>query len=346
MAWIVRRKRRGREQVLVAWRDPVSRRIRSRIVRSQRADGYVSVDRADGERRRVELKEEGPPKGRTAPGIELLEPFLASLATQGRTAETVRYYRGHLEPLARAWRHLRCDAWARGDLERWLASHPKWSPRTRQMLVVALRTWRRWALASGYLMADPTAGLRLATVRPRERRAWSAVQLRAILRAAAGTDAEVAVYLATYAGLALGDLRALTWEEVDLEAGWLRRRRAKTGELIEIPLAPPLRALLTRVRQPSGPVVVWPPSDCAQRSRLRRVCAAAGVRLERGDGWHSLRHSYASLLAGQGVSVADLRAFLGHRPGSAVTLRYLHPDRARMEAAAAVLAKAIDRPRA
>jgi integrase len=149
------------------------------------------------------------------------------------------------------------------------------------------------------------------------------------------------VALALYAGLSRGDLRALTWREVDLRAGLVTRPRHKTGRALRLPISPPLAEVLERHRRRAGPVCPrLPKSDSSLGKALHRLCDKAGV--PRG-GLHRLRHTAATLLAAAGTDIATIGRILGHRPGSVVTLRYLHTDEERLRAAAEAVSEAVRR---
>lgn len=140
-----------------------------------------------------------------------------------------------------------------------------------------------------------------------------------------------AVALAAYAGLSLGDLRTLTWAEVDLGQGWIVRAagRQKTGVGLRVPILPELAAVLHKARplHPVGPVCAsLPASESSMHATIRRMYARAGVPSARGDGWHLLRHSFGTMLMRSGVPTAVIGRLLSHRPGSVVTALYQHPD--------------------
>ena len=177
---------------------------------------------------------------------------------------------------------------------------------------------------------------------PEEREALSAEQARRLLDAARGHYLEVPVALALFAGLSRADLRALTWKEVDLDAGLITRPRHKTGRALRLPISPPLAEVLERHRRRAGPVCRrLPKSDSSLYKALHRLCDRADV--PRG-GWHRLRHTAATLLAAAGTDVATIGRILGHRPGSVVTLRYLHTDDDRLRQAAEAVAEAVAVP--
>lgn len=126
---------------------------------------------------------------------------------------------------------------ARGPLRSWqprwvveyVAGHPGWSPRTVQMLLVALRTFAKWARRRGYDCPDLARDVEGPRVTKAQRAAYSVGELRAVLDVAAAHPYAPAVYLAALAGLSLGDLRRLTWGEVDLRGGLDPRAAVQDG---------------------------------------------------------------------------------------------------------------------
>ena len=97
--------------------------------------------------------------------------------------------------------------------------------------------------------------------------------------------------------------------------------------------------ILRRRRQRSGPVCRrLPKSDSSIYKALHRLCDRAEVPR---SGWHQLRHTAATLLAAEGADVATIGRMLGHRPGSPITLRYLHTDDMRLREAAEAMASAV-----
>ncbi len=207
----------------------------------------------------------------------------------------------------------------------------------------AVGVYRRfvsWCDQVGIACADFVAGFKPPRARPsEEREALSPEQCRKLLDASRDHPLEVPVALALFAGLSRGDLRTITWAEVDLKAGMITRPRHKTGTRLRLPMSEPLRKVLQRHRRRAGPVCPrLPKSDSSLGKALHRLCDKAGV--PRG-GWHRLRHSAATLLAAAGVDVATIGRMLGHRPGSVVTLRYLHTDDERLREAAAAVAGAV-----
>ena len=106
-------------------------------------------------------------------------------------------------------------------------------------------------------------------------------------------------------------------------------------------MSEPLREVLERHCERSGQVCRrLPKSDSSLYKALHRLMDRTGVPR---SGWHQLRHSAATLLAAAGTDVATIGRMLGHRPGSPITLRYLHTDDGRLRDAANAVARAVKR---
>lgn len=297
-----------------------------------------AVNAAPGAPRKVESTE------------DTLDAFYKSLAASKRSERTVAYYKEKLGAVVAALGARPLATWRRVDLEAYLAGKaapdadgaPGWSASTVSKTVRACRTFIRWAKDNQLDVPDFTGGMRAPRGRPVESHAYSAEELTAILAASVGTALEVPVHLATYAGLPLGDLRALTWAEVDWKRSRILKRRVKTGERIDVPMADALKEVLKRHRATSGPVCRGLPDDDGHLYKmLGAVLRAAGIPSEDRHGWHGLRHSMATILGANGADVATIGALLGHRPGSPVTLRYIHASSDRKEAAIKGLAAAL-----
>lgn len=321
----------------VRWRDSKTGR------KSRRRLGPLPKEAAQAACERIAATEEGRlPRASSVTHRQALARFLRHLRFLRRSAETVRYYDGLLSPLFDELAAVAAmKRWHPGHLQEVLARHTTWSPRTVQMHLSACRRFVRWARRARVTVPDFVEDLRGPKVTVREVVAYTPDEVAKILRAAEGTHVEVPVSLALLAGLALGDLRALDWGDVSFERpkrggpptmAWIRRRRAKTGQPVEVAVRGPLVELLAEQARPSGLVCAGLPADKNNAKRsLQRLLARAGVA--RG-GWHRCRHSAGALLAAAGADLATIARALGHAPGSIMTLRYVHTDTGRLAAAA------------
>lgn len=201
-----------------------------------------------------------------------------------------------------------------------------------------------------------------------EMRALTADEASRLLAAASGDTLEAFYMLALTTGLRLGELQALGWREVDVDARRLRVVATLAGVKDGAPvLAPPKtqrsrrevhlsdvvagalrqhRARQLEQRLAAGPL--WSdhglvftsgrggPLDAnnVRERSFRRLLARAGLPPMR---FHNLRHAAASLLLAQGVNIKVIAEVLGHADVT-VTLRiYAHllPS-AQQDAAAAM----------
>jgi integrase len=158
------------------------------------------------------------------------------------------------------------------------------------------------------------------------------------LLAAAAKDYEpewyAAVCLAGEAGLRVGEVKALRWEDVDLIAGTLTvQRQVRYGKegtpkgrtKRVVMLTPTLRAALKKlsvirtgyvIRNHDGSYK----GDQQAKSAMERICKCAGLPSR---GWHILRHTFGTHAAMFGCNPWSLMTWMGHKTISE-TMRYVH----------------------
>lgn len=255
----------------------------------------------------------------------VLDKFLRSLEAQRATEETVGYYTKILTPFFEALGGKPLDRWTPADIEGVIVAHPGWgSKRTVAMGLGACRRLIGWCEANRIRVRDFTKGLKAQGDDARESTPYAAAEAKALLSMAREEKhlLELPIALALLAGLSLRDIRTVTWEEVDLGARLIRRKRSKTRQGRPIPVSAALLDVLTRHRATHGPVCRdLPVSESSLLKSLKRLERRAGLAP---NGWHGLRHSFGTMLADSGATVAEIGAALQHRPGSVVTLRYVH----------------------
>ncbi len=158
------------------------------------------------------------------------------------------------------------------------------------------------------------------------------------LLAAADEEWRPMLMTALKAGMRVGELLALRWEDIDLEAGRIVVRRAvargivgtpKNGLSRELPLSEDLRRALKAHRHLRGELVFcdqdgkqltrgeakWPLWRACKRAGLRRIC------------WLVLRHTFACHLVMRRAPLKAVQELLGHATIE-MTMRYAHlsPD--------------------
>ena len=190
----------------------------------------------------------------------------------------------------------------------------------------------RRALRLGDVSVNPCANLDLPAVRGRRERIASPDEAAALL--AALEPRERAIYAtAFYAGLRLGELRALRWDDLDLAVGTIRIERAldHKGETIapksragrrSVPMVAVLRDHLLDWKLRGGGegyafgVQGRPFAQSSVHSRARRAWAKLGLQP---IGLHEARHVFASVLIAAGVNAKAISTYLGH---SSIAITY------------------------
>jgi integrase len=222
------------------------------------------------------------------------------------------------------------------QVERWQAAGM--NPSTIRNAMLPLRAIYRRACARDGLPLNPTRGLELPAVRGRRDRIASPAEAAALL--AALPDQDRAIWAtAMYAGLRLGELRALRDEHVDLRGGLIRveaswdaregliapKSRAGTRT---VPIPKVLSAHLARHRLARGATGLFlgrtseiPFQPTSVMNRARRAWKAAGLEPVT---LHECRHTFASLMIAAGVNAKALSTYMGHATISITLDRYGH----------------------
>jgi len=264
---------------------------------------------------------------------------IGQLNKPGTLAEKTSIFEHHLrEPLGR----LRLDEIDVGKVQELKASLEGRSNRykrplalkTRNNIIAILAHALRYAEEAGVLDAAPR--IRPFKFQRPEIEAMDFEEWPRLLQAAEkdGQGMLVACLLAGDAGLRLGEVLALRWDDIDLVAGRLTVCRQirkgyegtpKGGRRRVVPMTTGLMAHLKALPQVRRGRVICTPdgkpvAEAALKHGIYRICRRAGLP-ERG--WHVLRHSFATHAARFGVNPWRLQAWLGHSTIN-MTMRYVH----------------------
>jgi integrase len=220
---------------------------------------------------------------------------------------------------------------------------------THAVLHRALEQAKRWRLVSENVAAATTPPRpRKKEIEPLDNR-----QARALLEAARGERLEALFVLAVTAGLRIGELLGLKWEDTDLERGTVRVARtlsaAKSGPRFTTPKSGRGRSIAltegatialrghrrrqTEERLRVGTLwedqgLVFPSTtgrplsrDAVYRRSFAPLLKRAGLpRIT----LHDLRHTCATLLLGQGMNPKYVQELLGHASVAMTLDRYSH----------------------
>ena len=224
-------------------------------------------------------------------------------------------------------------------------------PSTVRNALMPLRAIYRRALLRNELVVNPTAGLELPASRGRRDRVASPAEAERLIGLVAERDRALWA-TAFYAGLRLGELLALRWEDIDLAGGLIRVERAYDGKERAF-VEPKSRAGRRKVPVPAvlrdhllehklqgrdtglvfgrGPDLPFDYSSTMNRAK-RAWKRAEKMRAERREEeppilpitLHEARHTFASLLIDAGVNAKALSTFMGHSSIAITIDRYGH----------------------
>jgi len=229
------------------------------------------------------------------------------------------------------------------DVQRWADTLDAegLAPSTVRNVVNAMRSLYAWALPRGLATVNPTSGLRLPTGGKARDRIATPAEARTLIAALDPQD-QAALGLAIYAGLRLGEVLALDWSAIDLEAGMLRVERAwdhgalcfvapkSTAGTRTVPVIERLALLLSdhRVLTNQGDALLFrgrdparPQSVSALVERMARRWRDAGLTPL---GFHEARHTAASIFIAAGLNAKTVSTYLGHANIAVTFDRYGH----------------------
>jgi integrase len=218
------------------------------------------------------------------------------------------------------------------------------APNTIRNTVTPLQALYAWAIPRGLAHVNPCASLRLPSGEQARDRVATAAEAAKLIATLPAKD-QAALGLAVYAGLRMGELLALEWHVIDLEARTLRVTRAwdekskqflsaktKAGQDRKVPIVDRLAVLLADhavlMDHPSTGLLfpgAWdstrPLSGGGLRNRAAQVWERTGLRPL---GFHEGRHTFASLMIAAGVNAKALSTYMGHANIKITLDRYGH----------------------
>jgi len=210
----------------------------------------------------------------------------------------------------------------------------------------------RAAQKKGLIRIDPVAGLKAVRGDPVKKHPFTTEQIQRLFNTAEG-DWKGMVVAGFFTGARLGDLANLTEGNVDLFERTITFTQKKTGARIKIPMTEDLHTYLLSLplkdnpKAPVFPTLYGKTSSGASGlsaafSRLmKRAGIDQGTIRERGNGvsrsvsglsYHSLRHSFNTVLANSGVP-QELRMKLTGHSSAEMNAVYSHHELATIRGA-------------
>ncbi|MFQ5749449.1 MAG: tyrosine-type recombinase/integrase [Planctomycetota bacterium] len=247
-------------------------------------------------------------------------------------------------------RILCAESWARkpverirpAELSRWAVKcrHAGTAAKTVNYRLIAGSGVCSWALELGLVSCNPFTGVKKAQEKLPTREVFlTPDEARALQDAATGSLRPI-LHCALATGMRRGELLALTWADVDLDAGTIRVRAeiSKSGKDRWIPCTAELLQDLRSLRgdrqifrlDRQDAVFERAPGKPWKRQSLtgafkKALAACDAIPAEKRDRFrfHDLRHTAASLMVAGGVPLFDVAKILGHA-STRTTMVYSH----------------------
>ena len=264
-----------------------------------------------------------------ATGVRKLDPLIV---------DAVKHYltdKSHLKSIKTAREHLAATVWAYDGkpmsklsevAEAIKADSADLAPATVKQRLALLKAACRWGWRVHKMTEnDPTTGMRLPSVRNERHVYMERADMLKACRACRNWDAQIAMRVAFYTGMRLGEVvRAIP------DGDSLVLADTKNGERRVVPVHPKIRHLLKRFP------LSTPQTYRTVRTRVQSAALAA-LR-EIGATFHDLRHSAASEMVNAGVPLFVVGQVLGHVDQRS-TKRYAHLKQDTMAAAVGTIGK-------
>lgn len=229
------------------------------------------------------------------------------------------------------------------------------APRMVQLIHVTLHKALKQAVRDGLVPRNVTEAVTPPRPENKEIRPLSPEQARALLVAAKGERFEALYVLAITTGMRQGELLALKWEDIDLEAGTLQVRRTLStatggGFRFGAPKTAKSRRSIKLPNRALSSLKKHRKAQLEERMRLAGLFADHGLAFTSRGGtpvsrqdlitrsfkpllkkanlpdirFHDLRHTCATLLLGKGVHAKFVQELLGHATISITLDTYSH----------------------
>lgn len=277
---------------------------------------------------------------------ELARRYLAYQTSMSRARTTLTKYECVLATFV-AWAntHFNRPIGRFTETEFWewhLSVSAAYGNKTAYDRAVIIKQMFKWGVNKAKLLsANPVSGATLSKPSPNQQPVFSPKQITTLLQSADAHLKPILTMMA-YAGLRFGEVRDLRWSMVHLAddgPGHLvicaggSGDTTKTGGVRQIPLHPELRTTLEAMpridervfhapvsaRNPDGTVRL---NESSTLRSLKRLCKACGFAEARKFKLHSLRHTFASMLARTKTPIQYAQALMGHRNSGILALYY------------------------
>lgn len=299
---------------------------------------------------------------------ELKAAYIETLENRGRTAKTMVKYRFVLKEFADWWQSFggrsaasltERDFW---KYRTWLKEVGK-SDQTVSDRLILVKQLYKWGAGKGKLLpSNPLADAVVAEPPATDQPCFTREQVAALLANAAPEQRPIFSMMA-YAGLRVGEVRELRWQDVLFDRGahgYLHIRRGGSNGTTKgkrarfVPIHPELRTILDQLPRTHEHVFTRPTSArYSQKGRpvnervllasIKRLCEKCGFADWQRYKLHTFRHAFASMCASAQLSYKYALDWMGHKSSDILDMYFTMYDGA---AEKAILTVSYNAPKA
>lgn len=218
---------------------------------------------------------------------------------------------------------------------------------TVNTIITVIQSSLKTAVLSGYIEKNVAESVRRPKIKSKEIECFTVAEQKK-MESAALYDKRTkmaGIVLCLYTGLRIGELLALTWEDVDMKSGLIAVNKAchdkieknGTARIVELPktpsskrIIPVPKQLLPVLRQlkKTGKCETVISSPEGKPIAIRSYQRSFSLFLKKlgiaHKGFHSLRHTFATRALECGMDVKTLSEILGHKNAAITLNRYVH----------------------
>ena len=262
--------------------------------------------------------------------------WLLDLRVMGRSPRTIGFYDQKLKQYLRESGATRLSDLTAFELKRYIGElrDRELSDHTIHGAYEVLKALGNWANREGYPVDPSLLMVRAPKVAEKEMETFTPAQAAGLLEATPEGWPRMAVQILLGTGIRLGELCALTVEDVedDGDVTFLKIQRGKGAKFRRTPMSDRLRREVHRYLNRWRPDAKskslllmsngQPVREITVSELFRRLRAKTGLAVRA----HKLRHTFASEYLRNGGDIERLRRILGHTT-YVMVMRYVHLDK-------------------
>ena len=301
-------------------------------------------NRAEARRKAVEIQQELESGVERVPDAnldvkDLIVAYRQAVEAKGVARKTQWKYKADLDKLE-TYCSEKGIRWAGRFSETDLYGYRAWlkgrgyADKTVEAATVLAKQMLKWAWRQRLLRDYRLAAASFPKARAEPQPCFTSEQVDALIKAADGEE-KLACALMGYAGLRIGEVEQLRWEDLHAHGNGFTmihvRRGGSSGRTKDkddrfVPVHPTIAALLAAPAKKTGKVF----QAIKERhllQRLKGLCEACSFENPKQYKLHSFRHHFASLCANHRVAYRKALAWLGHSSSQMLDLYYhLHDE--------------------